>query len=78
MWIRQQLDTGDQNTLANEASNIAGTENIVTWDTGVDAALGKGVANAARTYLRLRRTDGTNVYIYVDTGTTVVCSTSQP
>lgn len=77
MWIRQQLDTGDQNNLANEASNIAGCENIVTWDTGVDLAFGKGVAQPTRTYIRLRNTAGTIYYLYVDT-TTLVVSTTQP
>ena len=78
MWIRKQLDTGDQKFEANETSSAAGVENITEWDVNVDAALGRGVANSARTYLKLRRTDGTIVYIYVDTGTTVVCSTTQP
>lgn len=78
MWLRQQLDTGDEKFIANEASSFAGSERITEWDSGIDAAMGRGVVDADRTYVRLRRSDGTSVYIYVDTGTTVVCSTTQP
>lgn len=80
MWIRQQLDTGDEKILANEASAFAGVERITEWDKNVDSALGRGVGTVgtANTYLSLRRTDGTKMYIYVDTGTTVVCSATQP
>ena len=78
MWIRQQLDTGDEKHIANEASSFAGCERITEWDVNVDLAMGRGVADSDRTYLALRRSDGTKVYIYVDTGTTVVCSATQP
>lgn len=78
MWIRQQLDTGDEKTIANEASSFGGCERVTEWDVNVVAALGRGVADTDRTYLQLCRSDGTKVYIYVDTGTTVVCSATQP
>lgn len=77
MWIRQQLDTGDEKYLANEASNFAGVERITEWDKNVDAALGRGKTATARTYLRLRNSAGTIYYLSVDT-TTLVTSTSQP
>jgi len=77
MWIRQQLDTGDQKTLANEASSFAGCENIIEWDKNVDAAFGRGVADTDRTYIRLRNSAGTIYYLYVDT-TTLVVSATQP
>ncbi len=77
MWIRQQLDTGDEKYIANEASNFAGTERISEWDKNVDFAVGRGVAQPTRTYLRLRNTAGTVYYVYIDT-TTLVASTTQP
>lgn len=77
MWITQQTDNGDQKLLAQGGGSET-SEAITEWATGVDAGLGRGVVNAARSYLRLRRTDGTIVYIYVDTGTTVACSTTRP
>lgn len=80
MWIRQQLDTGNEKVIANEASSFIGCERITEWDVNIDSALGRGVGTVGSnlTYLQLRRTDGTKVYIYVDTGTTVVCSATQP
>lgn len=48
------------------------------WATGVDAQLIRGVTDADRTCLSLRRSDGTRVYLYVDTGTTLVVSTTAP
>lgn len=77
MWIRQQLDTGDEKTLANEASSFAGCERITEWDTNVDLAFGRGVSDTDRTYIRLRNSAGTIYYLYVDT-TTLLCSASQP
>lgn len=80
MWIRQQLDTGAEKFIANEASQFSGIERVTEWALNVDAAMGRGVGTvgANLTYVQLRRTDGTKVYIYVDTGTTVVCSATQP
>ena len=49
------------------------------WAVGVDAQLVRGSgANASRTAIALRRTDGTRVYLSVDTGTTLVVSTTAP
>lgn len=50
----------------------------VTFATNVDAEIGRGATDADRTYIALRRSDGTKVYIYVDTGTTVLCSATKP
>lgn len=49
-------------------------------DTGVsvDAAFGRGTTDTDRTYVRLKRSDGTSVYLYVDTGTTLTVSTTAP
>lgn len=77
MWIRQQLDTGDEKTLANEASSFAGCERVTEWDNGVDLAFGRGVVDTDRTYIRLRNSSGTSYYLFVDT-TTLVCQTTQP
>lgn len=79
MWIRQQLDTGEEKYKASGGSSEL-QERITEWDLNVDAAIGRGVGTvgANLSYLQLRRTDGTKVYIYVDTNTTVVCSTTQP
>lgn len=78
MWIRQQLDTGDQQYLGDDGNGESTSENIWRFAPTVDAAIGRGATDTDRTYLRLNRTDGTSVYIYVDTGTTVVCSTTKP
>lgn len=78
MWIRSQVDDGTERKTAS-GGNSEFAEVVTEWDAGtVDAALGRGVTDTDRTYLRLRRSDGTSVYIYVDTGTTVSCSTTQP
>lgn len=50
----------------------------VEFEDGVDAALGRGETDTDRTYLRLRRSDGTSVYLYVDTGTTLTVSATKP
>lgn len=76
-FIRVQRDDGCQENRA-QGGNSENAEDIWSFSPTVEAAIGRGVVNTARTYLRLTRTDGTFVYIYVDTGTTVVCSTTQP
>jgi L-ascorbate metabolism protein UlaG (beta-lactamase superfamily) len=49
------------------------------WATGVDAQLVRGSgANVGRTAIALRRTDGTRIYLSVDTGTTLVVSATAP
>lgn len=63
-----------------------GSENAeigVEFETGddgvaVDAAFGRGATDTDRTYVRLKRSDGTSVYLYVDTGTTLTVSTTAP
>jgi hypothetical protein len=84
MWVRNQDDSGNQILEATEDSKV-GTEVLHRWDTtnaGIDieAGFGRGVqaANVLRTYIKLKRTDGTTVYVSVDTGTTVVASTTRP
>lgn len=48
------------------------------WASGVDAQLIRGATDADRTALALRRSDGTRIYLYVDTGTTLVVSATAP
>lgn len=48
------------------------------WASGVDAQLVRGTTDTDRTAVALRRSDGTKVYLYVDTGTTLVVSTTAP
>ncbi len=77
MWIRQQLDDGyEKNVASGGNSENAGV--LWEFDQDVDAGLVRGVVDTSRTALKLRRSDGTVVYIYVDTGTTVVCSETAP
>lgn len=78
MWIRKQLDTGDQEFMGDDGNGEATSESIFRFAATVTAALGRGATDTDRTYLRLNRSDGADVYIYVDTGTTVVCSTTKP
>lgn len=79
MWVHQQPDDGTNKMLASGGGSEL-SENITEWALNVDAALGRGtgVVGANLSYLQLRRTDGTKVYVYVDTGTTVVCSATRP
>lgn len=82
MWVVQQDEDGNAKLLAS-GGNSENAEVIAEFDRTdaggvIDAALGRGATDTDRTYLRLRRSDGTSVYIYVDTGTTVLCSTTAP
>lgn len=79
MWIREQPDTGDE-VFEASGNNSEFAERITRWDgsaTPVEAALGRGVANTARTYLRLMNSAGTIYYIYIDTNALLI-STVQP
>lgn len=75
MWVRRQDDDGSETYLAQGGGSEFAARKI-EWDTNVDAEIRRGTTSTARTGLKLRRTDGTAVYISVDTGTTVVCSTT--
>lgn len=77
MWIRQQLDDGSEKYVAS-GGNSENASVLWEFDDGVQAGFVRGVTDNSRTSLKLYRSDGTAVYIYVDTGTTVVCSTSAP
>ncbi len=82
MWIVQQNDDGSAKLLAS-GGNSENAEVVVEFDRTdaggvIDAALGRGATDTDRTYLRLRRSDGVSVYVYVDTNTTLLCSTSAP
>lgn len=77
MWVKQQKDDGSENNLAQGGGSETAD---VTWEfeEGVDIGFTRGTTDTSRTALKLRRSDGTEVYIYVDTGTTVVCSATHP
>lgn len=49
-------------------------------DSGVsvEAAFVRGASDTDRTGIKLKRSDGTAVYLYVDTGTTLTVSTTAP
>lgn len=71
--------TINQNTSDNVTVSL-GTASTVTfqWASGVDAQLVRGAVDTDRTAIALRRSDGTRVYLYVDTGTTLVVSATAP
>lgn len=76
MWT---LSQNNGNALLQTTRESKDTGNVtVEWETGVDAALIRGVTDTDRTAVRLRRSDGTAVYLYVDTGTTLVVSATAP
>lgn len=85
MWARKQESDGSEYFVAS-GGNSENSERGSIWDFGnannpngaFEASMGRGVTSTSRTYVKLCRTDGTPVYISVDTGTTVVCSTAQP
>lgn len=76
MWTMNQ-NNGNAVVQATRESKDTGTV-LVEWEAGVDAALVRGVTDTDRTAVKLRRSDGTAVYLYVDTGTTLVVSTTAP
>lgn len=78
MWIRNQIDTGDQEFVGDDGNGETTSESVFRFAPTVTAAFGRGATDTDRTYVRLGRSDGTSVYIYVDTGTTVLCSTTKP
>ena len=48
------------------------------WANGVDAQLIRGTTDTDRTAIALRRSDGTRVFLFVDTGTTLTVSATAP
>ena len=76
--IVQQSDGG---TLikADEGSGSATTGYVkVQFAPLVFAEIGRGTTDTDRTYIALTRSDGTKMYLYVDTGTTLTVSTTHP
>lgn len=77
MWVMQQIDNGDtQFTADGGASENA--EVIFQFAPGVTAGFGRGATDLDRTYLFIRRSDGTKMFLFVDTGTTLSVSTTKP
>lgn len=48
-----------------------------TFASGVDAEIGRGTTDTDVTYIALRATDGTKIYIYTD-GISLILSTTAP
>lgn len=77
-WLKLQTDLGHMMFQASGGGSETLGEVQFEWAPGVTAALVRGTADTDRTALAICRSDGTVVYIYVDTGTTVVCSATHP
>lgn len=83
MFNFQNNDAGDLMAQASGGGSETDGEFGAVFDQGddgtlVDAAFGRGTTDADRTYVRLKRSDGVSVYLYVDTGTTLVVSATKP
>ena len=77
MWIQKQEDDGSVKQVAS-GGNSENASALWEFAENVDIGFVRGVSDTDRTALKLRRSDGTAVYIYVDTGTTVLCSGTAP
>jgi len=77
MWVREQADDGSEVVRAQGGGSET-ADRVTVFVENVDVTLGRGTTDTDRTFIALRRSDGTKVYIYVDTGTTVVCSATHP
>jgi hypothetical protein len=76
-WNFIQKDDGTATLLADGGDS----ENellTVEFANNVDVEIGRGDTDTDRTYIAVRRSDGTKVYIFVDTGTTISASTTKP
>jgi hypothetical protein len=71
-YLKQETD-GDVVVKLDTAATVT-----FEWASGVDAQLIRGATDTDRTAIALRRSDGTRVYLYVDTGTTLVVSATAP
>ncbi len=81
MFIMKQEDDGNVVFEASEGSeDCEFLARFSTTDAGLtaDAGFGRATGDTDKTYLKLRRNDGTPVYIYVDSGTTVTASGTKP
>lgn len=81
MFIQKNEDTG--NTIFEAAQGSEDCEfgaRFSTTDAGVaaEAAFGRATGDTDKTYVRLKRNDGTDVYLYVDSGTTLTVSATKP
>lgn len=72
MYMQQETD-GDVVYKLDTAATVT-----FQWASGVDAQLVRGTTDTDRTAIALRRSDGARVYLYVDTGTTLVVSATAP
>lgn len=63
----------------NTIVEVGATQTVTfQWAPNVDAQLVRGVVDTDRTAIALRRSDGTRVFLFVDTGTTLVVSATAP
>ena len=77
MFNKVQDDEGNVKFIADGGGSEE-AEFVIEFADGVEAAVGRGETDEDRTYVRLKRSDGTDVYLYVDTGTTLTVSTTKP
>lgn len=83
MFALRQVDDGSAKFIAQGGgSETDGNFGVIFDESGalpIEAGFGRGTgANISRTFAFLTRTDGTRVYLSVDTGTTLVVSATHP
>lgn len=82
MFNLRQDDNGNAKFVAQGGGSETDGEFGAIFDesgaTPIEAGFARGTADTDRTALYLKRSDGTRVYVYVDTGTTLVCSATHP
>ena len=76
-FYKQQDEDGNQVFLADGGGSEE-AETIVEFADGVTAAIGRGSTDTDITYIRLNRADGSDIYLYVSSGTTITASTTKP
>lgn len=83
MFNLLQKDDGSAKFLAAGGGSETDGEFGVIFDelasgAVVEAGFGRGTVDTDRTCVYLKRSDGTKIYLYVDTGTTLVVSATHP
>lgn len=82
MFTLRQDDLGNAKFVASGGGSETDGEFGAIFDesTGnpVEAGFGRGTADADRSFVFLKRSDGVRVYLYVDTGTTLTVSATHP
>lgn len=82
MFSLRQDDLGNAKFVANGGGSETDGEFGAIFDesgaTNVEAGFARGTADTDRTAVYIKRSDGVRVYLYVDTGTTLVVSATHP